>query len=143
MGLVLSEVPVLQQESLITTPFDLATVATAPANGILKGVLLDRAFEELWKAYPKAVERKEARAMFAKIKPTPQLLDTMLKAIDAQRIGRKWQQGYIPKLVNWLERECWHDKVEPMVASTPQVTPKNQNTLSAAQRFAERRRESR
>lgn len=105
----------------------------------LKGADLEAAFNRLWSVYPNAVEKKEARQMFVKAKPTPALVAIMLAAVDAQRTGRQWSQGYIPKLANWLEKQRWLDKVVPAHQTGPAMTQKTSNTMGAAARFVERR----
>lgn len=102
----------------------------------LKGGDVDVQFDRLWAVYPKAVERKEARAIFGRLKPTVALVDKMLGAIESQRHGESWQMGYIPKLVNWLEKHRWEDRIDP----APRVSQRTAATLGAAQRFADRRR---
>lgn len=104
----------------------------------LRGAELETAFAQLWKVYPNAVERKEARAVFAKAKPTPALVALMLAAVEAQKGGRAWNQGFIPKLANWLEKQRWMDKIEP-AHKTPTMTEKTSKTMGAAQRFVDRR----
>jgi hypothetical protein len=102
----------------------------------LKGAELDRQFARVWSVYPQAVERPKARAMFARQKPTAQLVDAMLEAITQQQHGEQWQKGYIPKLATWLEGRRWEDRIE----HRPTMNPRTAATLGAAQRFAERRR---
>lgn len=102
----------------------------------LKGTAVDEQFERLWKAYPKAVEKKACRSKFVTLKPTVALVDEMLEAIAQQQRGESWAKGYIPKLINWLEKGRWLDRVD----SQPVVTQRNAATMGAAQRFAERRR---
>ncbi len=104
-------------------------------NAVLKGHDIDAQFERVWKVYPKAVEKKACRAKFATLKPTIALVDEMLAAIGQQQGSETWAKGYIPKLINWLEKGRWQDRLE----SRPVVTQKNAATLGAAQRFAERR----
>jgi len=104
----------------------------------LKGAEIDAAFNRLWAVYPHSVEKKEARQAFVKAKPTPAMFALMLAAVEAQKAGRQWKAGYIPKLANWIEKQRWLDRIEPAQA-TPTMTQKTSNTMGAAQRFVERR----
>lgn len=117
------------------------TPAALEPTALLRGGELDVQFERLWTAYPKAVERKECRAQFGRLKPTIAMIDQMLAAIEAQRAGDTWQRGFIPKLSNWLKDHRWLDKVTPAGGEAPRITERNSQTLGAAQRFAERRRQ--
>lgn len=101
----------------------------------LKGAELEHAFGRLWANYPNAVEKKPALAAFRKAKPTLALVGTMLAAVEQQRQSKPWREGFIPKLANWIENERWFDRVDEQ----PVLTEKNSATLSAAQRFANRR----
>jgi hypothetical protein len=105
-------------------------------NAVLKGAAIDEQFERIWHAYPKAVEKKACRAKFATLKPTIALVDVMLEAVAQQQNSETWAKGYIPKLINWLEKGRWMDRVD----SRPVISQKNAATLGAAQRFADRRR---
>lgn len=105
----------------------------------LKGTELDRQFERIWQAHPRAVEKKLCRAKFGTLKPTLALVEAILTAIQLQAQGRRWRDGFIPNLVNWLEGHRWLDRVE--VVAGPTVTDRTSKTITAAERFAERRRE--
>lgn len=98
---------------------------------------LDEAFDRIWAAYPNAVERKEARAIFSRLRPTPALVETMLEAVAAQKLGEKWRQGYIPKLPNWLEKQLWTDRI----AEGPVLSPRTRSTLDAAERFVRKNKQ--
>lgn len=79
-------------------------------------------FDEFWKAYPRKVGKDAARKAFAKRKPTRELLDQMLAAIEKQKKGDQWQRErgkYIPHPTTWLNQGRWEDEVEE---STPRDT---------------------
>lgn len=141
MGLVLSCTEVSDSVSLVQPAALFDTKAPPDPSAALKGGALDVAFERIWTAHPHAVERKEARAQFGRLKPTAALVDTMLVAIEAQKLGDTWQRGYIPKLANWLKDHRWHDKVKVVGGTQPQLTDRNAKNLGAGQRFLDRRRQ--
>lgn len=67
-------------------------------------------FEDFWKAYPKKTAKKSAYAEWKKHSPD---ITVCLKAIEAQKVGRKWREGYILDPDRWIKRGCWDDEVEP------------------------------
>lgn len=101
----------------------------------LAGDELEEAFSRLWDAYPNAVERKAARAMFARAKPTHALVGEMLAAVELQKVSKNWQSGFIPKLTNWIEKQRWLDRLDEQ----PVLTERNARTQTALQRFVNRR----
>jgi hypothetical protein len=107
-----------------------------PADVVLTGPALEDAFERLWKTYPNAVEKDESRRAFAKLKPTAGLAAELLAAVELQRQGKHWRQGFVPRLPNWIQKKRWQDRVE----DAPAMTAKTANTLAAAQRFVNRHR---
>lgn len=70
-------------------------------------------FERFWAAYPRKDKKKEARQVWDKLKPSEDLLQTMLAAIEEQKRGRNWIEGYIPQPPTWLRGERWTDKPAP------------------------------
>ena len=70
-------------------------------------------FEIFWDAYPKKKGKAKAMDAFAKaIKKTD--LDTMLAAIEAQKLSHDWQKEngqFIPYPSSWLNGCRWEDEV--------------------------------
>lgn len=69
-------------------------------------------FERVWSVYPRKVGKDAAAKAFAKRKPDAALVDTMVKAIEAQRSSREWQKDggqFIPHLATWLNGGRWMD----------------------------------
>jgi len=107
----------------------------------LTGRALDAAFEEVWEAYPNSKEKKEARLEFGKLKPSRRDVDRYLGAIAQQKLGRSWNDEggkYIPRLVNWLKKGRWDDKVD-LVQQTV-IGEKTSTSIAAAQGFLANRR---
>lgn len=71
----------------------------------------EQLFNAFWEAYPKKKDKKNARKAFDKaIKHTD--LDTMLAALEKQRITSDWQRDggqFIPYPATWLNGERWAD----------------------------------
>lgn len=73
---------------------------------------MERRFDSFWKAYPKKVGKGAAEKSFAKYKPDDQLTETMIRAINAQKMSRQWKEGYIPNPATWLNQKRWLDEME-------------------------------
>ena len=85
-------------------------------------------FDRLWKAYPRKVAKGAARKAFLKLRPTPELCDRMLTAIEWQRQTPQWLADdgqFIPHLATWLNQERYDD--EPF--ETPNLSPSSARLL--------------
>lgn len=91
-------------------------------NQVTKGSTQDRdssnitvlnSFDTFWLAYPKKVAKKDAQRAWMKIKPSQELLTTMLEAIEQQKQSKTWREGYVPNPATWLNGERWNDVVKP------------------------------
>lgn len=74
----------------------------------------DALFESFWKAYPRKVGKDEARKAFDKRKPTPELLNALLAAIEVQRQSLPWLKDggqFIPHPATWLNQGRWQDEI--------------------------------
>lgn len=72
-------------------------------------------FDKFWEVYPRKVDKKKAREKFAKIKPTEELVDTMIKQIERFKQTNDWQKEngkYIPHPSTWLNNNRWEDEIE-------------------------------
>jgi uncharacterized protein YdaU (DUF1376 family) len=76
-------------------------------------------FDTFWKAYPKRLAKGDALKAFKALRPTRELLDKMLTAIERQRTHPDWQkQGgqFIPYPATWLRARRWEDEpVAPLI----------------------------
>jgi uncharacterized protein YdaU (DUF1376 family) len=77
-------------------------------------------FATFWETYPKKVGKGQAEKVFAKIKPTPDLLAQMLEVIGWQEKSKQWQDGFIPNPATWLSQRRWED--EPPKTSVVYLT---------------------
>ena len=71
-------------------------------------------FDAFWKAYPKKVGKGAAEKAFKKIKPSGDLLQRMLSAIETQKQSDQWRRDngqYIPNPATWLNQTRWEDAV--------------------------------
>lgn len=70
-------------------------------------------FEKVWSAYPRKVGKDAAAKAFAKRKPDAALVETMVKAIQAQCSSPDWTKDggqFIPHLATWLNQGRWMDE---------------------------------
>ncbi|MGN1370621.1 MAG: phage replisome organizer N-terminal domain-containing protein [Aristaeellaceae bacterium] len=81
---------------------------------------LQRRFERFWEAYPRKVGKGAAEKSFSKIKPSEELTDIMIKAVEAAKRSPQWMKDggqFIPHPATWLNQKRWEDEIpqaEPM-----------------------------
>lgn len=73
----------------------------------------------VWAEYPNKSNRKRAVESWKRIRPDGVLIETMLRAIEAQKQGRQWREGFVPHFVTWLNQERWNDGGLELVAVKP------------------------
>lgn len=67
-------------------------------------------FEGFWAYYPRGEDRMGAVREWDRLKPDDALIDTMARALEAQKAGEMWRQGVgIPYACRWLRRRRWED----------------------------------
>jgi hypothetical protein len=70
-------------------------------------------FLRFWDAYPRKVAKREALKAWEKLAPDATLLQTMLDALEWQRLSPQWLKDdgkYIPYPQNWLAKARWEDQ---------------------------------
>lgn len=70
-------------------------------------------FDAFWNAYPKKIGKGAAERAFKKIKPSGDLLQKMLDAVEQQRQSDQWRRDngqYIPNPATWLNQTRWEDE---------------------------------
>ena len=73
-------------------------------------------FEQFWQAYPRRIAKKDARKAWDTIRPTPQLLETILTALAWQTQQPQWMKddgAFVPYPASWLRAERWEDECPP------------------------------
>jgi hypothetical protein len=73
----------------------------------------DPQWVRFWSAYPRRCSKKEARKAWMHLDITPELVDTMLAALEWQTQQPQWvKQGgeFIPHPASWLNGEKWEDE---------------------------------
>lgn len=73
----------------------------------------DELFDGFWKAYPRKVNKPSAERAWKKLKANPELLASMLSALERQKRGAAWTKDggqFIPHPATWLNGRRWEDK---------------------------------
>lgn len=69
-------------------------------------------FDRFWEAYPKKKNKKKAREVFTRLKPSEELLEKMLSSIDVAKQSGEWNDiQFIPYPTTWLNGERWEDEL--------------------------------
>ena len=90
--------------------------------------LQERRFAEFWKAYPKKVGKASCLKAWKKLKPTAELHDHIMAALEDQKRSEQWQREggrFIPNPLTWLNQGRWDDEpteVRPGAAAKPSGT---------------------
>ena len=72
-------------------------------------------FELFWGEYPRKTGKGKARESFLKIKPSLELTDKIITAVQNQKKSQQWlrEKGqFIPHPATWLNQERWDDEIE-------------------------------
>lgn len=75
----------------------------------------EKQFLEFWNKYPKKISKKSALKAFLNISPNDDLLEKILRGVEAQSKTEAWQKEdgkFIPHPVTWLNQERWNDEVK-------------------------------
>ena len=95
------------------------TETTTPLPPLTRGVtaapksLVEARFLEFWKAYPKKTGKQYALKAWNKIKPTAELHERIMQAVDAQKRSDQWRREngrYIPNPSTWLNGGYWDNE---------------------------------
>lgn len=80
----------------------------------------DEHFNTFWQAFPRRVAKADALKAWGQINPTPELVDTMLDALQWQTRQPGWVKdggAYVPYPASWLRGRRWED--EPFSTISP------------------------
>lgn len=103
--------------STVGIPSDIPLVSTGKVRlelGKDSIETIDR-FDTFWSAYPKKIGKAKCQRWFDTHNVDDTLLDTMLKAIDTQKVTEQWTKDngkFIPHPYTWLNQGRWDDEVE-------------------------------
>ena len=69
-------------------------------------------FEWFWQAYPRKADKRAALLAWKALRPSPELVNTMLAALAVQCESAPWKESggrYIPHPARWLTHRRWED----------------------------------
>jgi len=69
-------------------------------------------FQKLWAEYPKKTDKKKAWERWNNLNGTRPGIETLLSAIESQKLSRSWKEGFVPHMTTWLNGARWEDEVE-------------------------------
>ena len=90
-------------------------------------------FDEFWAAYPRKIGKDAALKAFKKRKPSAELLEKMISAIEKQKHSVQWNRDngqYIPNPATWINQGRWEDELpesspNPNTGQQPQQGSQN------------------
>ena len=85
-----------------------------------KEAQIEERFKRFWTSYPRKVQKIDARRAFSKLNPDEELLNAIIKAVEASKRSKDWRDeggAYIPYPATYLNGRRWED--EPT-----EITPK-------------------
>ncbi len=84
---------------------------------------IDERFDLFWAAYPKKQNKGGAKKSWSKIKPTAELFEKIMAALELAKQSEQWRKDngqFIPYPATWLNGERWEDDYsEVSIASSP------------------------
>ena len=75
---------------------------------------LDRRFDAFWAVYPRKVGKLAAKKVWARLKPSAQVAETIITAVKQQTPCEQWtKEGgrFIPNPATWLSQGRWDDEL--------------------------------
>jgi len=115
----------LHDRSGNVTPSVSVSSSVSESDSVSVTSTLDERFERFWQVYPKKRSKGDARKWWTKHKPSDELTDTMIAAVQKLSRSKDWtKEGgqFIPYPASWLNDEGWSD--EPVVTTAIRIVPK-------------------
>lgn len=75
--------------------------------------LQQRQFDTFWSAYPKKLEKYEAKICWSRLLPSEELFRQILRSVEAFKLTREWQEEsfkFAPNPSTWLNKRRWMDE---------------------------------
>ncbi|MBE6648771.1 MAG: hypothetical protein E7614_04535 [Ruminococcaceae bacterium] len=101
-------------EGLCETDFMFSANDVALRLKLKKNSTVEEKFEEFYNAYPKKMQKKQARDAFIKLNPDIDLHKKMILAIEKLKVTENWKKEngrYIPFPAKWIDMRKWEDKI--------------------------------
>ena len=68
-------------------------------------------FDAFWAAYPRRQAKKDARKAWRVLKPSHELVATIVQHLIVRRETRAWREGFIPLPATFIRGERWEDEL--------------------------------
>ena len=82
-------------------------------NSIVYNNIYVQMFEQFYEQYPKKEKKEDTKKWFFKNKPTDELFNQMMEALNKFKRTKQWQnKQYIPLPITWLNQKRWEDEIE-------------------------------
>ena len=93
------------------------------------------AFDRFWECYPKKKSKGNAEKAWKSIKPSEQLLATMIAVIETAKTSTEWMKEggqFIPHPATWLRAKGWEDQgiEHPLAGKVSDTTQKNLRVMA-------------
>ena len=98
-----------------------------------KGAVTER-FERFWAIYPNKTGKQAALKTWSRIKPSAELTEVILAAVEYQRTWDRWTKDggrYIPNPATWLNQGRWEDQQPQTVQAQDATYQVGQSELNA------------
>ncbi len=97
----------------------------------------------LFDSYPEHMRTeadKQTKLLYAKMRSAKKLppIDELLAILKAHKKSRQWQNGYIPKMKNWLRNGMFHENLSPYL--TPEEEEIAETSSALQQEIADKKR---
>lgn len=101
---------------------------SAEGDGAGKKSLIEVRFDEFWNTYPKKVGKQYALKAWKKLKPTAELHESIMQAVNVQKHSEQWRRDngrYIPNPATWLNGGYWENGEEVSINAENQRDPQH------------------
>jgi hypothetical protein len=99
-----------------TTPTGGSETRPTYKNNILNTDNKTDDFDRFWEAYPRKVNKKQARKAWDKLNPDKTLIEKIINAVKKAKHSQEWQADcgkYIPHPSTYLNNARWEDELRP------------------------------
>jgi len=101
---------------------------------------LDPEFDRFWRSYPNKDAQHKARLAWDELRPSAELVEVMLAAIERQKQTSQWRKRIIPHAATWLAECRWQDEG---IEATDATAARASQTAAAQEEVERKMRERR
>lgn len=129
----------VEAEKVTATPDEQQEVSGDKPRSPFRSKKQECMFDEFWAAYPKKRSKGQAEKTWCKIKPSEQLLQQILSALERAKISDNWtKEGgqFIPYPSTWLNAKGWLDEYQPVIAG-PRLSPNVRKGMELVAKYSQ------